>query len=453
MTPSGLPPTRATRYGTNRAASVPALDKIPTATDVVVIGAGASGLFTAWNLAKWGINVTVCEKGEVGAEASSRAFGWISGLLLDPCKLELSQQSLELWNEAQSEFGELGFRSNGLCFLAESEEELGYFESWRDQARSSRYRDIEVLAPEGVTQLLRHSTRQWTGAIWARSDGSVEPKLLPAVVAEGARRRGVKIIQNCAVRGLDLAGGRIAGVVTEHGRIQAQRVVFAGNVWSRLFCGNLGVNVPQLYVLMSMGCTHPLADGPTCSGGQEHWAWRRQIDGAYSLGRLRGQRLPVTRDCIQLFSKFLPALKAEARNVHLSFGKEARRDLFWPRTWSLDQPSVFERIRIFDPVADERPSERSLQLNAVNSRAFRGAAIAETWAGAVTLTPDNLPIAGAVEQIPGLYLLTGCSYGLTWAPVLGRMIADLISNQAPTIDPSPYRLNRFFDGTPIIPRT
>jgi glycine/D-amino acid oxidase-like deaminating enzyme len=240
--------------------------------------------------------------------------------------------------------------------------------------------------------------------------------------------------------------------VTEHGRIQAQAVVFAGNVWSRLFFGSFGVNVPQLYVLMSMGCTQPLADGPTCSGGQEHWAWRRQIDGGYSLGRLRGQRLPLTRDCIQLFSKFLPALKAEARNVQVSFGKEARRDLFWPRTWSLDQPSVFERVRIFDPAADERPSDASLHLNAANSTAFRDAAIAETWAGAVTLTPDNLPIAGAAEEIPGLYLITGCSYGLTWAPVLGRMVADLISNQTPTLDPTPYRLNRFFDGTTIVPR-
>ena len=448
-----LPPTRLTPHGRNRAAAVPYLDAIPPACDVVVIGAGASGMLTAWNLAARGLSVTVCEKGEVGAEASSRAFGWISGLLLDPCKHELSQQSLELWNEAQTEAGEFGYRTNGLCYLAETKEELGFFEAWRDGALSSRYRDIEVLDALGVERLLPNSTRKWFGGIWARSDGSIEPKLVAASLADGARRRGVKIVQQCTVRGIDLAAGRVAGVVTEHGRIRTPSVVYAGNVWSRLFFGNLGIDVPQVYVLMSMGCTRSsLADGPTCSGGQEQWAWRRQIDGAYSLGRLRGQRLPVTRDCIQLFSKFIPALKAEARNVHLSFGKDARRDLFWPRSWPLDQPGIFEQSRIFDPAPDNRPSEQSLRLNAENSTAFRGTALGEIWAGGVTITPDNLPIAGPIEKIPGLYLITGGSYGLTWAPVLGRMVADLITRRTPTLDPSPYRLSRFFDGSPIIPR-
>ena len=68
-------------------------------------------------------------------------------------------------------------------------------------------------------------------------------------IAEAARAHGAVILTGCAVRGIDLQGGRVAGVVTEKGRIACDSVVLAGGAWSRLFCGNAGVDFPQLKVL------------------------------------------------------------------------------------------------------------------------------------------------------------------------------------------------------------
>src|SRR6185295_18638340 len=62
--------------------------------------------------------------------------------------------------------------------------------------------------------------------------------------AAAARRLGGKVLTNCAVRGLDIAAGRVAGVVTEKGRVACESAVLAGGAWSRLFCRNLGITLP-----------------------------------------------------------------------------------------------------------------------------------------------------------------------------------------------------------------
>jgi glycine/D-amino acid oxidase-like deaminating enzyme len=449
MSSLALPPTRQTLFGGSRAEQVVTDNKIPAHSDVVIIGGGIIGLMTAWHLARRGLQVAVCEKGEVAGEASGRAFGWASGLLLDPCKMELTRASLESWDEAQSLLGETGYRVNGLCYLAENDEEMGYFEAWRDQVKGSGYDGIEMLDSAGIRQLFPGANRAWSGGICARHDGSIEPKLAAPAAARGVIRAGGRVLQHCAVRSLDTRNGAVCGVVTEHGPISCSTVLLAAGIWTRLFCGNHRIDVPQLYFLMTMGCTTAAPAGPVGSGGQEAWAWRRQVDGAYSLGRLRGQRVPITRDSIQLFSKFAPMLKAEARNTSLTFGRDTLRDWSWSRRWRPDEATIFERVRIYEPSIDSAVPESSLRLNGENFAALRAARLAEAWAGAITVTPDNEPIAGPVEQLRGLYLVTGTSYGMTWAPTIGCMMADLMTGKTPRLDPTRYRLGRFYDGSPI----
>ncbi|MCG4262439.1 FAD-binding oxidoreductase [Acetobacter senegalensis] len=424
--------------------------ELPADTDVLVIGAGANGLFTAWNLARRGVRVTICEKGEVAAESSSRAFGWISGLLLDPSKTELSLLSLREWAGAEAATGNTGFRTDGLCYFGSSDSEIGAYEEWRDLVAPDGYTGIEILDRSGVKKRFPNMTKEWLGGIVAHGDGCIEPKLAIPAIADAARQAGVKIVSLCAVRGLDWQGGKINGAITEKGKIRAQKVVFAGNLWSRLFLGREGINIPQLYAIMTMGSTTVAPNGPIGCGGQEDWAWRKQQDGAYSLGRLRGQSIPVTRDILSLFPKFIPMMKMELHNIRPSFGMQTRQDFFWPRKWSMDEPGVFEKFRIYNPPVNTTVPEKSLYLNKKNISGFSDAGIVETWSGAITFTPDNLPIAGKIANHDALYILTGCSYGLTWAPALGRMLAEMIVGQKPCLNPAPYRLERFFDGSPIV---
>ena len=67
----------------------------------------------------------------------------------------------------------------------------------------------------------------------------------------------------------------------------------------------------------------------------------------------------------------------------------------------------------------------------------------------VETTPDVVPVITPLQKIPGFYLATGFSgHGFGIGPGAGKIISKMIQNK-PTIDLHPFRLERFFDGSPI----
>lgn len=446
---NALPAPRQTPYGLIRAAAMSGSDVLPAESDVVVIGGGICGALTAWFLARRGVSVTLCEKAEIGCESSSRAFGWVTELMTAPFKVALAQRSKALWRDIQAAAGDLGFRQDGIAYLADSADELEYFSAWLQEAAGVGDGGNRMLTADEVAQRYPGAARAFAGALLSPSDGSVEPVLAATVVAEAARRMGARVVTGCAVRGLDLQAGRVAGVLTERGRVRTSTVLCAANVWSRLFCGNHGIDVPQLYVIMTLGRTEA-ASGPVGAGGQEAWAWRKQIDGGYTLGGVTGVRAPVTRDAFALRRQFRPLMDAQFGSARLSFGRDTWRDWSIPRHWDPLRRSPFERHRILSGEASREVPLRSLELNQKTFPGMAGLTVAETWAGTVVLTPDNSPIVGPVASLPGLHLFTGCGYGFSWGPALAQMSAELIMGETPDIDPAPFRLERFYDGSPII---
>jgi glycine/D-amino acid oxidase-like deaminating enzyme len=80
---------------------------------------------------------------------------------------------------------------------------------------------------------------------------------------------------------------------------------------------------------------------------------------------------------------------------------------------------------------------------------LKDAKIIESWAGMVETTPDVVPVISPMQKIPGFYLATGFSgHGFGIGPGAGKVISEMIQNK-PTIDLLPFRLERFFDGSPI----
>ena len=106
---------------------------------------------------------------------------------------------------------------------------------------------------------------------------------LPAI-ARAAVRVGVIIVENCAVRTLDIAAGRVTGVVTEHGRIQAPEVVLAGGAWSQLFLRRHGLSIPQLSVRATVAATAPLPQVFEGGAVDDKLSFRLRDDGSYTLG-------------------------------------------------------------------------------------------------------------------------------------------------------------------------
>jgi len=83
--------------------------------------------------------------------------------------------------------------------------------------------------------------------------------------------------------------------------------------------------------------------------------------------------------------------------------------------------------------------------------AFRDVHIVQQWGGYIDVTPDVVPYIGAVGTLPGLTVATGFSgHGFGIGPAAGRLAAELAIDAAPSVDPAPFRVSRFSDGSPIV---
>ena len=100
--------------------------ELPAATRVVVIGGGIIGACTAFFLARKGVPVVLCEKGEIAAEQSSRNWGWCRKMGRDPREVPLAMEALRLWPEMNSLVGaETGFRRSGIVYLCRTRRGTG----------------------------------------------------------------------------------------------------------------------------------------------------------------------------------------------------------------------------------------------------------------------------------------------------------------------------------------
>ena len=118
------------------------------------------------------------------------------------------------------------------------------------------------------------------------------------------------------------------------------------------------------------------------------------------------------------------------------------------RRWSLDQESPFEAVRVLDPAADPTVIDRARASIAEAFPAFRNVAVGESWGGMIDVMPDAIPVISAVDALPGFFIATGFSgHGFGIGPGAGRLVADMVTGAPPLVDPAPFRLSRFRDGS------
>ncbi len=417
---------------------------LPDQTDVVIIGGGIIGVSTALFLAEKGIAVTLCEKGQIGGEQSSRNWGWCRTMGRDANEIPLALESLRLWRGMnQRTHRETGFRQPGIMYLCESEKEVAAQKAWLDQARKYQV-DARLLTGKALEDTMPGAGASFIAGLHTPSDGRAEPAIAAPAIAEAARDHGAVIMTNCTARGIERAAGRVSGVVTEKGRIACASVVLAGGVWSRLFAGNAGLDLPLLKVLGSVFRTKPLSGGPDISAAGSVFAFRKRLDGGYSIARRNANTAEITPDHARLLSDFLPRLIGNRNEIRLRIGRRSWEELRTARSWSLDQPTPFEAVRVLDPKPKEAILAEARRVLSRRFPAFARMQVAESWAGLMDVTPDAVPVIDEVSHIPGFFIATGFSgHGFGIGPGAGRLMADLIAGDRPVVDPTPFRLARF----------
>jgi glycine/D-amino acid oxidase-like deaminating enzyme len=418
-------------------------EDLPASVEVVVIGGGVAGISTALSLAEKGVSVAVCEKGEVAAEQSSRNWGWTRVMGRDKREIPLAIESLKLWRDMDRRVGaQTGFQQGGTMWLADTRAQLDTYEEWLEHAREWQL-DSRLLDAEGVAELLPGMTRRFVGALYTPSDGRAEPLRAVPAMATAARRLGVKVFRRCAVRGVETKAGNVSGVVTERGRIACSAAVLAGGAWSRLFCGNLDLFLPQLKIMGSVLRTEPM-EGPEIAVGAGTFAFRKRTDGGYTVARRNGNIADVTPDSFRLLRDFLPGLRTTWREVRLRAGSRFFEEWRTKRRWSLDEASPFEAVRVLDPEPSQAKLDEAVRELKQAYPAFQGMRVAETWGGMIDVTPDAVPVISPVRGLPGFYVATGFSgHGFGIGPGAGRLMADLVTGDTPIVDPAPYAFERF----------
>ena len=416
---------------------------LPERTDVVIIGGGIIGVSTALFLAEKGIAVALCEKGRIGGEQSSRNWGWCRTMGRDEGEIPLAMESLRLWRDMNRRTDrETGFRQPGIMYLCQTEAEVAAQESWLGQARQYQV-DARLLRGSELDKVLPGAGKTFIAGLHTPSDGRAEPALAAPAIAEAARDHGAQIFTNTAVRGIDRVAGRVTGVVTERGRIACQSVVLAGGAWSRLFAGNAGLDLPQLKVLGSVFRTKPL-NGPDISAAGSVFAFRKRMDGGYSVARRNANTAEITPDHFRLLHDFLPRLIHNRHEIRLRVGMRSWEELRTARSWSLDQATPFEAVRVLDPEPKPGVLAEARRILSRAFPAFAGMQVVESWAGLMDVTPDAVPVIDQVARMPGFFVATGFSgHGFGIGPGAGRLMADLVAGDRPVVDPKPFRLARF----------
>jgi glycine/D-amino acid oxidase-like deaminating enzyme len=430
-------------------------DPLPTEADVVVIGAGIAGTATTYFLAERGARVVLCEKGRVGGEQSSRNWGWVRQQGRDWAELPIMIEANRIWRGLAGKTGEadLAFTQSGCVYLAETEAGRRKHESWYDLAVRHQL-GTRMLTADEIAARFPNMRGRFVSGMVTETDGRAEPSTAVPALARAARALGAAVIEDCAVRTLDIEGGRVAGVVTEKGRVRAAQVVLAGGAWSTHFARNAGVGLPQLAVRSTVARTGPAPDlyGPNLS--TPGLTLRRRADGGYTVATGDLAEHYLSPGSFRHFGKFLKLLRVSAKDVRIRLAAPKGYPGAWgtPGHWRADEVSPFERMRVLNPAPSARVVRRIEARLPERFPDLAGVTLAEAWAGMIDVTPDAVPTLGEQPGLPGLWIATGLSgHGFGIGPAIGRIMADLVTGRDPGHDLTRFRPGRFTDGSEIVP--
>jgi len=222
-------------------------NSIPTTAQVVIIGGGVIGCSVAYHFAKRGWrDVVLLEKHKLTSGTTWHAAGLIatSGFTTET-GVELAKYTRDLYMNLEAETGyATGFNPVGLLQVAANE---GVLEDLRRKATFNKYMGVESeeISPTEVKAMWPLArTDDILAGFFAANDGRANPVDVTVALSKGAKAGGVAICEGVEVTGVTQKNGRVTGVTTSEGAIQAEYVVNCAGMWGREIGLMAGVTVP-----------------------------------------------------------------------------------------------------------------------------------------------------------------------------------------------------------------
>lgn len=208
---------------------------VPASADVVVIGGGVVGCAIARELARFDLSIVVLEKAPDVATGTSKANSGIlhAGFDAEPgtWKARLNVRGSKLYADLAEGLG-IPRKATGSLVVARSEAELTSLEGLKRRGVDNGVAGLELWSREQLLAREPNVSPEALGALWAPTGAIVCPFIATVAFAENAIRNGARLITECGVTGFDIAGGAIAAVRTDRGRIATRYVVNAAGLFS-----------------------------------------------------------------------------------------------------------------------------------------------------------------------------------------------------------------------------
>ena len=372
--------------------------EVPSRARAVIIGGGVIGCSIAYHLGKLGWrDVVLLERKQLTCGTTWHAAGLIAQLRATQNMTRLAKYSQELYFGLEAEPGvATGIKRNGSMTVALTDERMEELRRTAAMARAFGVEIDEITPSEIASRYPGLKTDDAVGGVFLPKDGQADPVNITQALARGARNFGVKIIQGVKVTDIHQADGRVTGVMTDQGPVEADFVVNAGGMWAREIGAKAGVSVPlhacEHFYIVTEGIAGLTPDLPVLRVPDE-CAYYKEDAGKILLGAFEPNSKPWGMNGI-------------------------------PEDFEFD--SLPEDFDHFEPIL-ERAVERLPHLATAGIQTF--------FNGPESFTPDDRYILGEAPELDNFFVAAGFnSVGIQSAGGAGMVLAEWMDTGNAPID-------------------
>lgn len=373
--------------------------------DVIVIGGGAIGASSAYQLAKQGANVALLEEFDLNTQASGRNAGSLHGQIqYEPFEelgigwakqflhgLSILADSLEIWKGLSDELGvDLEVSSNGGLMIAENETNLRHLEE-KVRLENSIGIDSRMLSRSQLQEKAPYISAKMVGAAFCPIEGKANPLVVAPAFADAARRHGAVISTRTEV--LEIAKNSQGFTIsTSAGQFRGSKVLITANA-----------GIPKLTA--GLGKRIPISDVPVQVSVTE------QIE-------------KFVHHLVYFTSEKLTFKQANSGSLLIGGG--------WPARYDEKQNPILN--------PDSLRSNLRVALKVVPRIA--DVKVIRTWVGTGNGTEDHNPIIDKFPGVNDLYVGMYPYMGFTASPLMGKLLAELILTGKCQRDISHFSIDR-----------
>lgn len=371
---------------------------MPNKADAVIIGGGVVGNAIAYNLAKEGLKPVVIEKSDIGGEASGANGGGVRQSARNLKEMPMAMESIRLYGNLHEELGmDVEYVRGGNLRLCTSEEELETMRTSVENQKSVGL-DLEMLDRKQILDINPFVGEKVIGASFCPTDGHVNPFLVTYGFFKRAKSLGATYHTQEEVTDIRLKKGKVTAVITDKTVFETDLVVNAAGIAGRKIANMVGIDLPMKPVFSEALITDPFSPLFKQMVGHAKGLFygRQTVHGPFFWGGFAGTE---------------------------TFIHQGGKPLF-----HFIGPTISRMVIDFFPI-------------------LKDVHVIRTWSGLIAQMSDGIPVLCLVDEVPGFVLATGFSgHGFGLAPVIGRLISELIMDCGVSIPINDFCYSRFHRG-------